>query len=96
MKVEFRRWWALVAVALSVLAIGVDGTVLSVALPTLAGALQIAAKAPKGTNILAMMPDTGERYLSTPLFADIPADMTPEEIEILKSSPMFAEPAPAA
>ncbi|MGA0568028.1 MFS transporter [Rathayibacter sp. KR2-224] len=40
MKVEFRRWWALVAVALSVLAIGVDGTVLSVALPTLAGALR--------------------------------------------------------
>jgi cysteine synthase A len=63
---------------------------------TLAGALQIAAKAPKGTNILAMMPDTGERYLSTPLFADIPADMTPEEVEILKSSPMFAEPPPTA
>ncbi|HEX2802332.1 MAG TPA: pyridoxal-phosphate dependent enzyme [Phenylobacterium sp.] len=63
---------------------------------TLAGALQIAAKAPKGCNILAMMPDTGERYLSTPLFADIPADMTPEEVAILKSSPMFAEPPPAA
>ena len=27
-----------------------------------------------------MLPDTGERYLSTPLFADIPADMTAEEI----------------
>ena len=34
-----RRWWALVAVSLSVLAVGLDGTVLSVALPTLAGAL---------------------------------------------------------
>ena len=30
-----------------------------------------------------MLPDTGERYLSTPLFADIPADMTAEEIAIV-------------
>jgi hypothetical protein len=29
--------------------------------------------APRGTSILCMLPDTGERYLSTPLFADIPA-----------------------
>jgi cysteine synthase A len=36
-----------------------------------------------------MLPDTGERYLSTPLFADIPADMTAEEIEISKSTPGF-------
>ena len=43
---------------------------------TFAGALQVAAEAPKGANILCMLPDTGERYLSTPLFADIPADMT--------------------
>jgi MFS transporter, DHA2 family, multidrug resistance protein len=35
-----RRWWALGAVSLSVLAVTVDGTVLSVALPTLAGALR--------------------------------------------------------
>jgi len=34
-----------------------------------------------------MLPDTGERYLSTPLFADIPTDMTPEEIEISRSTP---------
>lgn len=34
-----RRWWALGAVSLTVLAVTVDGTVLSVALPTLAGAL---------------------------------------------------------
>ncbi|CAM5418515.1 EmrB/QacA subfamily drug resistance transporter OS=Leifsonia shinshuensis OX=150026 GN=HNR13_000620 PE=4 SV=1 [Leifsonia shinshuensis] len=34
-----RRWWALGAVSLSVLAVGIDGTVLSIALPTLAGAL---------------------------------------------------------
>ena len=45
---------------------------------TFAGALKVAADAPKGANILAMLPDTGERYLSTPLFADIPADMTEE------------------
>jgi cysteine synthase A len=35
-----------------------------------------------------MLPDTGERYLSTPLFADIPADMTPEEVAISKSTPL--------
>ncbi|QNE36444.1 MFS transporter [Leifsonia shinshuensis] len=39
MKLETRRWWALGAVSLSVLAVGIDGTVLSIALPTLAGAL---------------------------------------------------------
>lgn len=63
---------------------------------TFAGALQIAASAPKGANILAMLPDTGERYLSTPLFADVPSDMTEEEIAIYRSTPMFADPAPAA
>ena len=47
-----------------------------------AGALQIAESAPQGSTILCMLPDTGERYLSTPLFADIPAEMTPEEQEI--------------
>jgi cysteine synthase A len=54
---------------------------------TLAGALQIAKEAPAGANILCMLPDTGERYLSTPLFADIPAEMTEEEIAIFRSSP---------
>ena len=34
-----------------------------------------------------MLPDTGERYLSTPLFADVPADMTEEELEIFRSTP---------
>ncbi len=65
---------------------------------TLAGALQVAADAPAGSTILCMMPDTGERYLSTPLFADIPADMTAEEIEIAQSTPnyRFDAPAPAA
>jgi cysteine synthase A len=54
---------------------------------TFAGALAIAREAPKGSVILAMLPDTGERYLSTPLFADIPVDMTEEEIAISRSTP---------
>jgi cysteine synthase A len=58
---------------------------------TFAGALKVAASAPPGSNILCMLPDTGERYLSTPLFADVPVEMTEEEVAILKSSPMFAE-----
>ena len=58
---------------------------------TFAGALKIAEKAKPGATILAMLPDTGERYLSTPLFADVPTDMTEEEIAIFKSSPMFAD-----
>jgi len=61
---------------------------------TLAGALQVCAEAPKGSNILAMLPDTGERYLSTPLFADIPADMTEEEVAISKSTPSGQLPPP--
>jgi cysteine synthase A len=54
---------------------------------TFAGALQVASSAPQGSTILCMLPDTGERYLSTPLFADISTDMTPEEIEIAHSTP---------
>jgi cysteine synthase len=54
---------------------------------TLAGALKVAAEAEKGSNILCMLPDTGERYLSTPLFADISADMNEEELQISRSTP---------
>jgi cysteine synthase A len=54
---------------------------------TFAGALKIAAEAAKGSNILCMLPDTAERYLSTPLFADIAADMNEEELAISKSTP---------
>jgi cysteine synthase A len=39
---------------------------------TFAAALKVAAAAEPGSVILAMLPDTGERYLSTPLFADVP------------------------
>ncbi|WP_312367581.1 cysteine synthase A [Stenotrophomonas sp.] len=38
---------------------------------TVATALDVAAKAEAGSVILAMLPDTGERYFSTPLFADV-------------------------
>ncbi len=62
---------------------------------TLAGALQVCAEAPKGANVLAMLPDTGERYLSTPLFADIPVDMTDEEVGISRSTPTAQMPPPA-
>ena len=54
---------------------------------TFAGALKVAGEAEKGSNILCMLPDTGERYLSTPLFADIPADMNEEELAISRSTP---------
>jgi cysteine synthase A len=33
-----------------------------------------------------MLPDTGERYLSTPLFADVAIDMTDEELEMSRST----------
>jgi cysteine synthase A len=60
---------------------------------TFAGALQVAAEAPKGANILCMLPDTGERYLSTPLFGNVPADMTEEEQKISRSTPAAQFPA---
>lgn len=49
---------------------------------TFAGAMKVCADAPKDAVVLCMLPDTGERYLSTPLFADIPAEMTEEEAAI--------------
>jgi cysteine synthase A len=54
---------------------------------TFAGALQVCKDAPKGSAVLAMLPDTGERYLSTPLFADVAADMTEDELKIMRSTP---------
>lgn len=64
---------------------------------TFSGALQVAAAAPPGANILCMLPDTGERYLSTPLFEDIAVEMTGEELEISRSTPGFRfDVAPAA
>jgi cysteine synthase A len=54
---------------------------------TFAGALKVAKNAAPGSTILCMLPDTGERYLSTPLFADIETDMTEEELQIMRSTP---------
>ena len=45
---------------------------------TFAAALKAAEHAPKGSVILAMLPDTGERYLSTPLFEGISDASDPE------------------
>lgn len=45
---------------------------------TFAAALKVAREAPQGSVLLAMLPDTGERYLSTALFADIPEGSDPE------------------
>jgi cysteine synthase A len=60
----------------------------------LSAALKAAKDLPEGTSVLAIIPDTGERYLSTPLFADIPADMTEEEKALADSTP--SKPPPAA
>jgi len=56
---------------------------------SLAGALQLAERAAPGSNILCMLPDTGERYLSTVLFEDIIPDMNAEELAISQSTPGF-------
>ena len=65
---------------------------------TLAGALEVCKTAEKGSTVLCMLPDTGERYLTTPLFEDIPADMTADEVDISRSTPgyRFDAPPPAA
>ncbi len=54
---------------------------------TLAAALEIAESAAQGSNILAMLPDTGERYLSTPLFEGIEAEMSEQEQTLSASTP---------
>jgi cysteine synthase A len=61
---------------------------------TLAAALKVAERAPEGTNIVCMLPDTGERYLSTPLFDDITEEMTEEEIALSESTPGYRFSAP--
>lgn len=52
-------------------------------------AMQIAERAEPGSVILAMLPDTGERYLSTPLFESIPEDMDEEERALSESTPGY-------
>jgi len=62
---------------------------------TFAGALKVCEDAPAGSTILCMLPDTGERYLSTPLFGDIPIEMTDDEQKISRSTPGFHVEPPA-
>ncbi|MDP3458356.1 MAG: cysteine synthase A [Hyphomonas sp.] len=67
---------------------------------SVAAALRVARDAPAGSTILCMLPDTGERYLSTPLFDDVGADMNSEEDAISNSTPLCrfgvpVSPAPA-
>ena len=56
---------------------------------TFAVAVQVAERAPAGSVILCMLPDTGERYLTTPLFEGIEAEMDEEEIALSRSTPGF-------
>ena len=64
---------------------------------TLAAALEVARRAPPGTTIVCMLPDTGERYLSTPLFEGIGEEMTADEWAVSRSTPLcrFDAPVPA-
>jgi cysteine synthase A len=50
-------------------------------------ARQVAERAEPGSVILCMLPDTGERYMTTPLFDGIEADMSEEEIALSRSTP---------
>jgi cysteine synthase A len=56
---------------------------------TFAVARQIAERAPAGSVILCMLPDTGERYLTTPLFEGIDAEMNEDEIALSRSTPGY-------
>ena len=51
--------------------------------------MQVAERAPAGSVICCMLPDTGERYLSTPLFEGVATEMTPEEEALSRSTPGF-------
>jgi cysteine synthase A len=63
---------------------------------TFAGAIEVAKRAAPGSTIVFMVPDTGERYLSTLLFEGIPEEMTEEELAISRSTPSvrFDVPSP--
>ena len=56
---------------------------------TLSAALKIAERSAPGTNIVCMLPDTGERYLSTPLFEDIGEEMNDDEAALSQSTPGY-------
>ncbi|XKE46982.1 pyridoxal-phosphate dependent enzyme [Halomonas organivorans] len=65
---------------------------------TLAAALDVASRAPTGSHIVCMLPDTGERYQSTPLFDGVGEEMNDEELALSRSTPgyRFDRPAPMA
>ncbi len=54
---------------------------------TVTVAMELAESAPEGSVMLVMLPDTGERYLSTPLFEGVEEGMTEEEMAISMSTP---------
>ena len=56
---------------------------------TFAIAMQLAEKSEPGTVILCMLPDTGERYMTTPLFESIADDMDDEERALSHSTPGY-------
>lgn len=56
---------------------------------TFAVAMKVAERAEPGSVILCMLPDTGERYMSTPLFEAIPEEMTEEETALSRSTPGY-------
>ena len=56
---------------------------------TFTAAMEVAKTAAPGSNILCMLPDTGERYLSTPLFDDIVVEMSKDELDISCSTPNY-------
>jgi len=55
---------------------------------TMKVALEVCKKAPAGSTVLAMIPDTADRYLSTPLFGSIDTEMNEGELEIAKTTPL--------
>jgi cysteine synthase A len=59
---------------------------------SLAVAIQVAERAPQGSVLCCMLPDTGERYLSTPLFEGVATDMTEEELALSRSTPDYQLP----
>ena len=63
---------------------------------TFAGALEVCKGAKAGDTVLCMLPDTGERYLSTPLFNDIGVDMNENELNISNSTPNYRLPSKTA
>ncbi|WP_416140493.1 pyridoxal-phosphate dependent enzyme [Halomonas sp. HK25] len=63
---------------------------------TLAAALEVARRAPPGSHIVCMLPDTGERYQSTPLFAGVEDEMNEEELALSHSTSGYRFDRPTA